>query len=112
MAQAGLDQVARVEATAEKQPTANNYLALSVEYYHAGRYQDCIHAARDALKLNPNLAEAWANMASAWHTLGNLDETIAALREEVRLKPSLPSAQSNLDAELAVKAQLARNAKR
>jgi len=89
---------------AKAEPTVNNYLALSVQYFQAQRYQDCIDAAREALKVNPNQAEAYANMAAAYHTMGNhLDETIAALREEVRINPKLPNAQSNLEIELAVK---------
>jgi tetratricopeptide (TPR) repeat protein len=76
-----------------------------VTYYQAERYQDCINAAREALKLNPNLPEAYANIATAYHTLGKMDETIAALREEVRLKPDMPNAQKNLAVELAEKQQ-------
>jgi protein O-mannosyl-transferase len=105
VAQTGLDQVVRAETVAKTEPTVNNYLALSVQYYQTQRYEDCIKAAREALKVNPNQAEAYANLAAAYHTLGNLDETIAALQEEVRLNPNLPSAKSNLEIELAVKKQ-------
>jgi tetratricopeptide (TPR) repeat protein len=105
LAQTGLDQVPKAETVATKEPTVNNYLALSVAYYQAQRYEDCIKAARDALKLNPNQAEAYANVAAAYHAMGKLDDTIAALREAVRLNPNLPSAKSNLDIELAVKEQ-------
>jgi tetratricopeptide (TPR) repeat protein len=105
VAQTGLDQVPKAETQATKEPTVNNYLALSVLYYQAQRYEDCIKAAREALKVNPNQAEAYANMASAYHAMGKLDETIAALREEVRLNPNLPSAKNNLEIELAVKAK-------
>ena len=105
VAQTGLEQLAKAETVAKTEPTVNNYLALSVQYYQTQRYQDCINAAREALKINPNQAEAYANIASAYHTLGNLDETIAALQEEVRLNPNLPSAKTNLDIELTVKKQ-------
>jgi tetratricopeptide (TPR) repeat protein len=105
VAQTGLDQVVKAETMAKAEPTVNNYLALSVQYFQTRRYQDCINAAREALKVNPNQAEAYANMAAAYHTLGNLDETIAALQEEVRINPNLPSAKSNLEIELAVKRQ-------
>ena len=98
-----MDQVPVAEAQATKEPTVNNYLALSVIYFNAQKYEDCIKAAQKALKVNPNQAEAYANMASAYHTLGKLDETIAALREEIRLNPNLPSAQRNLEITLAEK---------
>jgi tetratricopeptide (TPR) repeat protein len=103
VAQTGLDQVVKAETVAKSEPSVNNYLALSVQYFQVQRYQDCIDAARKALKVNPNQAEAYANIAAAYHTLGNLDETIAALQEEVRLNPNLPSGKSNLEVELAAK---------
>jgi tetratricopeptide (TPR) repeat protein len=103
VAQTGLDQVVKAETVAKAEPTVNNYLALSVQYFQTRRYEDCITAAREALKVNPNQAEAYANIAAAYHTLGKLDETIAALQEEVRLNPNLRSAKSNLEIELAVK---------
>jgi protein O-mannosyl-transferase len=103
VAQTGLDQFNQAVTLATSEPTVDHYLALSVQFYEQGRYQDCIDAARQALKLNPNLGEAWANIASAYHTMGDIDQTIAALQEEIRLNPDLPSARSNLAIELAVK---------
>lgn len=104
VAQTGLDQIGKAETDAKDKPTVDHYLELSVLYYQTQRYAECIDAAREALKINPNQAEAWANIAAAYHTLGNLDETIAALREEVRLNPDLRSAKSNLEIELDAKA--------
>jgi protein O-mannosyl-transferase len=103
VAETGLNQLRRAESEAKRQPTVDNFLALSVLYYQSQQYEDCIVAAHAALKVNPNQAEAYANLASAYHTLGKLDETIAALQEEVRINPNLPSAKSNLDIELGVK---------
>jgi tetratricopeptide (TPR) repeat protein len=105
VAQTAIDQVPKAEKEASTEPTVNKYLALSVVYYQAGRYEDCIRAAREALSLNPNVPEAYANISSAYHAMGKLDETIAALREEIRLKPDMPSAQKNLDIELQAKKQ-------
>ncbi len=102
--QTGLDNLNKAASVAAAEPTVDHYLALSVLYYQAGRYEDCINAARSALKINPTLGEAYGNIASAYHTMGKLDETIAALEEEVRLNPNLPSAKSNLQIELAAKA--------
>jgi len=106
VAQTGIDQVVAAEKRAREDPTADHYLSLSVHYYENQRYNDCIRAANEALKLNPNLGEAYANIASAYHTMGKVDETIAALREEVRINPDLPSAAHNLDAVLAEKARV------
>jgi tetratricopeptide (TPR) repeat protein len=111
VAQTGLDNLNRAVKVAQVEPTVDHFLNLSVLLYEAGKYEECIGAAREALKLNPNLGEAWGNIASAYHTMGKLDETIEALQQEVRLNPNLPSAKSNLEIELAVKdsrAKLAR----
>ena len=78
----------------------NGYLALSVTYFKNQRYEDCIRAAREALKLDPNTGEAWANIATAYHAMGKLDESVDALKEAVRLSPDLVQAKIHLTAEL------------
>ena len=67
--------------------------------------RDCIRAAREALRIDPNLGEAYANIATAYDTMGKVDEAIAALREEVRINPNLRLATRNLSVELAIKAR-------
>jgi tetratricopeptide (TPR) repeat protein len=103
LAQTGLEQLASAETTARSEPTVDHYLALSVLYFDSQRYQDCITASLGALKINPEQAEAYSNMAAAYHAMGKLDETISALRQAVRYNPDLPSAKSNLEVALAVK---------
>jgi tetratricopeptide (TPR) repeat protein len=103
VAQAGIDEIGKAETTATSEPTVEHYLNLSVLYYQTQRYDDCIKAAREALRVNPNIGEAYANIASAYHRMGKLDETIAALEEEVRINPNLRSAKRNLAIELALK---------
>jgi tetratricopeptide (TPR) repeat protein len=104
VAQTGIDQIGLAEKEAATNPSVDHYLSLSVYYYENQRYEDCVRAAREALKIDPNLGEAYANIATAYHTLGKVDEAIAALREEVRINPGLRSAQKNLNYELAKKA--------
>lgn len=105
VAQTGIDHIVEAETIAKTKPTIDNYLALSVEYFNSERYEDSIKAAQEALRINPNQAEAYANMATAYHALGRLDDTIAALQNEVRLNPNLPGAKNNLNIELAEKAK-------
>jgi tetratricopeptide (TPR) repeat protein len=105
VAQTGLDELDSSRRKAREEPTVNNYLALSVEYFRTHRYEDCIEAAKEALKINPNQAEVYANLATAYHTLGRLDETIDALRQEVRLDPNLPNGKSNLEVVIREKAK-------
>ncbi len=97
VAQAGFAALKNAEAKAKSEPTVDDFLALSVEYFKARRYQDVIRACREALKLRPDLAEAYHNMAAAYHALGKDDDAIQALREAVRIRPDLTVAKSNLE---------------
>lgn len=105
VAQTGIDQVVPAEKQARQAPSVDHYLYLSVQYYENQRYEDCIRAAREALKIDPNLGEAYANIATAYHTMGKVDEAIEALQQEVRINPNLRSATRNLNIELAIKAR-------
>ncbi len=104
VAQTGIDHVAQVEKAAIQQPTADNYLNLSVQYYNTQRYDDSIRAAQEALRIDPNLPEAYSNMAAAYHAEGKLDAALAALRQALKLNPGLPSAAHNLQVVTAEKA--------
>ena len=103
VAEAGLSARSSAETAATKQPSVDNYLALSVIYFQEKRYDDCIKAAREALKLQPDIAEAYVNIATAYHQLGKSDEGIAALREAEKLRPDLDVVKNNLAWELAHK---------
>jgi tetratricopeptide (TPR) repeat protein len=103
VAQAGLASLQNAESAVAKEPSVENYLALSVTYFNEKRYDDCVHAAQQVLKVNPNIAEAYVNMATAYHALGKADEGIAALREAARLRPDFNFVTSNLAWELAHK---------
>lgn len=89
-------QVDDTEIALRASPTPEGYLNLSLLYYRAGRYEDCIRAARRALELRPNYAEAWNNIAAGYNSLGRWDEGIAAGREAVRLAPNNDLARNNL----------------
>lgn len=94
--QDALDRVGRAEHTLAGTANFNDYLTLSVAYYRAKRYDDCIIATKEALKLQPALAEAESNMAACYHALGRDDEAITALRDVVRLRPDFDMAWTNL----------------
>ncbi len=91
-----LNRVRRAEHSVGGDASFNDYLTLSVAYFRARRYEDCIAAAQNALKLNKDLAEAHSNISACQHALGRDDEAIASLREVVRLRPDMSVAWSNL----------------
>ncbi len=90
------EDLARLESLAEAQPTAENYLNLSLRYDRLGRYSDCIRAAREALKRKPDYAEAYNNIAAGYESLGDWDEAIRAAREALRIRPDFELARNNL----------------
>jgi tetratricopeptide (TPR) repeat protein len=76
--------------------TAADFLNLSVQYYQARQFQQCIDAANQALKLNPNLPEGYNNLAACDSSLGMWDDAIRATQEALRLNPDFQLAKNNL----------------
>jgi tetratricopeptide (TPR) repeat protein len=90
-------QVGSAEALARSHPTPENYLQLSTAYHKTGRFQECIVAARQALRLRPDFAQAYNNMAAAYASLGQWDQAILAAREALRIQPDFQFARKNLE---------------
>jgi tetratricopeptide (TPR) repeat protein len=65
-------------------------------YCQAARFEDCAHAAEQALKLRPNYAEAYNNIAAANQSMGRWDDAIEAAQQAIRLKPDFQLARNNL----------------
>jgi len=80
-----------------KNPTPENYVNLSLLSYQKGLYEKCIEACHEALKLNPNYADAYNNICSAYNALGKYDEAIKACEKAVQLKPDFQLAKNNLN---------------
>jgi uncharacterized protein (TIGR02996 family) len=88
--------LANPSSTATSPMTADSYLELSLNMFQAGKYKECIAAAREALKLRPDYAEAWNNIGAAYNSMSQWDEGIAAAKEAIRLKPDFQLAKNNL----------------
>ncbi|MBW1785169.1 MAG: tetratricopeptide repeat protein [Deltaproteobacteria bacterium] len=95
------DPVAYHEKTARAEPTAENYLALSLAYYRAGRYEDCIRACRKALAVRPDYAGAFNNICAAHNQLQQWDQAVDACKRALAISPDFPLARNNLDWALA-----------
>jgi protein O-mannosyl-transferase len=76
--------------------TPESYVTRSLIYYQLGRFEECIQAAREALNLRPDYAEAWNNIAAAYNSMSKWDEGIHAAEEALRLKPDFQLARNNL----------------
>jgi tetratricopeptide (TPR) repeat protein len=88
--------------------TTNAFLDESLRLNQAGKYQQSIAAARNALLLNPNSAEAWNNIAANDEALQRWEDAIAAARKAIALKPDFQLAKNNLAWSLAQKSNVAR----
>ena len=73
-----------------------NFLNLSLAYYEAGQFENSIDAAKEALKLKPDYAEAYNNICTAYNNLKMWDKAIIACEEAVRLRPDFQLAKNNL----------------
>jgi tetratricopeptide (TPR) repeat protein len=77
-------------------PTAEKYLALSLEYYQEGKYEQCVGAAEEAIKLKTDYAEAYNNIGSAYNALNQFDKAAVALTKALGIKPDFVLAKNNL----------------
>jgi tetratricopeptide (TPR) repeat protein len=95
-ARTGMEEAGKVESATRAKPTPEGFLSLSLQYHRAGRYDECIAAAREALKMRPDYPEAWNNIAAGYQSKGQWEEAIRAAEEALRLKPDFELARSNL----------------
>ncbi|MEI6816583.1 MAG: tetratricopeptide repeat protein [Bacteroidota bacterium] len=77
-------------------PTADNFLNLSLQYYSVKRYDDCIKACRECIKLKPDYPQAFNNICSAYNELGKYDSAIIACNQALLLQPNFERASNNL----------------
>jgi tetratricopeptide (TPR) repeat protein len=76
--------------------TPENWLNASLRANQAGHFEESIQDARAALRLRPNYAEAYNNIAAGYESLGQWDEAIAASKEALRINPNYQLAKNNL----------------
>lgn len=75
---------------------ADAWINRSLALNQAGRYQESIAAAQQALKINPRSPKAWNNIAAGNEALHRWDAAIAAARKAISLKPDFQLAKNNL----------------
>ncbi len=76
--------------------TARRLLDESLTHFNAKAYRDCIRAATEAIRLQPNFAEAYNNVAAGHAALGEWTDAAVAARTALRLKPNFTLARNNL----------------
>ena len=69
---------------------------LGDAYLRLGRASDAFRIYRDAVRIDPDLAEAHGNLGLALLDLGRFADAVAAEQEALRLKPTLAEAANTL----------------
>ena len=90
------DTLVYLAREADAQPSVERYIELSLQYYRAGRYQDCLDACRKALAIDPDSAAAYNNMCSAYVHLGRFENAIQACDRALEIAPDYDRAKANL----------------
>ena len=85
----------RVKPETKKQ-SPEELLNLSLAFYKVGMYEKCIEAAKQAIELKPDYADAYCNIAAASNKLKRWDEGAAAARKALDINPDHTLAKGNL----------------
>jgi len=91
-----LDPVPVSEITAMSDPTPDSYVWLSLVYYQHDRFDKCIEAARQALRLKPKCVEAYNNICSAYIRLGDKSRATRACESALEIDAGFELARNNL----------------
>lgn len=91
------DRAERLRTLAEKTPSADNYLNLSLALYKSKDYNGCIAACKRALTFNPEYALAYNNMCSAYNQMQQWDAAIDACQQALQIDLDFERAKNNLN---------------
>jgi tetratricopeptide (TPR) repeat protein len=92
----GKSKLQAMEDAVKNNPTADGWMSLSVEYYMNNRFEDCIRAAGESLKLHPDYDIAYNNICTANNALHQWDKAIEAGKKAVAISPGAELFKNNL----------------
>ena len=75
--------------SAQCQQTAKDWNNKGIAFGQQGKYDEAIQAYDEAIRLDPNDANAWHNKGFALNNQGKYDEAIKCFDEAIRLNPNL-----------------------
>jgi len=90
-------QTPTAQQAAEPELSPEDLLNRSAEFCRAGKYQQCLDAADQILRVRPRWAEAWGNRSVALFSMRRWDEGIQAARQALIIKPDYTAAKQNLE---------------
>jgi tetratricopeptide (TPR) repeat protein len=81
----------------QQNPTVDNYINLSLEYFNMKQYRQCIEVAEKILQKGPNDA-AYNNICAAYNMLSEWDKAIEAGEKGLKINPNNQLLKNNLHA--------------
>jgi len=61
------------------------------------KYDEALHAFEQAIRLNPNSAQAWTNKGATLTAMNKFNEAVECFKEALRIKPDFGPAKRNLN---------------
>jgi len=75
---------------------ARGYFNLGTVLYGQGQHTDAIDAFREALRLEPQFADAWNDLGETYRDQGDMEEAVRCYREALKADPKHSRANYNL----------------
>jgi len=75
---------------------AKRLYKVGVKYGNAGRYREAANAFEQAVKLNPEYADAYLSLGHAYYDLGLWEQAVDSIERGLRLKPQHKDSQDRL----------------
>lgn len=82
---ARLDEITMDEAITHPDIVSGTRFAMGYAYYKKGEYDSAINAYQQAIKIKPDLHEAWYNMGIAYDNKGEYDSAIEAWQKYIKV---------------------------
>ena len=87
--------VSIAQEAVKQNPTPENYVNLSLEFYKVNKFMESAMAAKAAATLKPNYGIAWNNICAAYNKIGEWDSAFVAGKKAVELNPTDELSKNN-----------------
>jgi protein involved in polysaccharide export with SLBB domain len=90
------EEVNRREPSGAANSEARRLYKLGVKYGNAGRFREAVDTLEQAVKLNPEYAEAYLSLGHAYYDLEQWEQAVDNIERGLRLKPKHKDSQDRL----------------
>jgi tetratricopeptide (TPR) repeat protein len=98
-------KINNLSPTVIKPVTAEDFVNQSLAYYNEGKFDSCIVASQNAIKLRPGYDLAYNNICAAYNQLKSWDKAIEAGLEGLKFNPANVRLKGNLNVAYVGKAE-------